>query len=277
MEKMKKEQLQETRFKKVHSDDSNVVPEAERLRCRQMPGTLRKSNSEPELCLYEDRSFDDAFANAVLGLKGGGGRARKDSPRPRTSALGALAQAVGLSPHQQSSSPCVHEAPSETLQSQHMRKTLKSASARLAASAVQSLRRGEGASADCCAAGEEEEEAAIQRLSDAGTVMKAQSPPNAASKRQWIIVGDSSIKESGSTVASNVGDSSIKEGCSTVALRQKSAHICVPRHISKLLLQSLWQGGGRGGHSEVIGRRHGNEGPETAERGFKEAEVQCWR
>mmetsp|Transcript_67525 Transcript_67525/g.109501 ORF Transcript_67525/g.109501 Transcript_67525/m.109501 type:complete len:90 (-) Transcript_67525:50-319(-) len=48
--------------------------------------------------------------------------------------------------------------------------------------------------------GKEEEEAAIQRLSDAGTVMKAQRPPNVASKRQWFNVGDSAIKESGSTV-----------------------------------------------------------------------------
>jgi len=273
---------QETRSKKVHSDDSNVVREAERLRCRQVQGTLRKSNSEPELCLHEDHSFDDAFANAVLGLKGGGGRARKDSPRPRTSALGALAQAVRLLPHQLSSSPHVHEAPSETLESKHMRKTLKSASARLAASAAQSLRRGEGASVDCCGAGEEQEEATIQRLSDAGTVMKVQSPPsppNAASNRQCINVGECSITESGSTLALNVGDSSIKESCSTVALRQKSAHIRVPRHISKLLLQSLWRGAGGGGHSEIIGRRHGNEGPETAECGFKEAvrADQSWR
>ena len=73
--------------------------------------------------------------------------------------------------------------------------------------------------------GEEQEEAAIQRLSDAGTVMKAQRPLNAASKRQSerIKVGDSWIKESGSAVAP----------------RQKSAHTRVPCHISKLLLQSL--------------------------------------
>jgi hypothetical protein len=99
---------------------------------------LRRSASEPQLFV----AIDNDFSSALLGLQGTGSKQRRSSqaraaPRSRSKGgvLDSLAQAVGYS----SAKPSTHNHPCETAQSRFMRRSLRSAGARIVANAAQAL------------------------------------------------------------------------------------------------------------------------------------------